>query len=97
MLDHGSHIFVWHGSALASFRDCDAVRASCLDFAVRLSSGRFPLPDVRVVTQARPCANPTYIYSVMRPQTFICAQLDVPSCKRRVGCLCASSCNPLWV
>lgn len=54
MLDHGSHIFVWHGSALASFRDCDAVRASCLDFAIRLSSGRFPLPDVRVVTQACP-------------------------------------------
>ncbi|EIE27195.1 hypothetical protein COCSUDRAFT_55218 [Coccomyxa subellipsoidea C-169] len=51
VLDHGSHIFVWHGSALSSFRDCDSVRASCLDHAVRLSSGRFPIPDLRVVTQ----------------------------------------------
>lgn len=59
MLDAGAHVFVWLGSALGSYRDCNALRAAALDYASRLTAGRFPLPDLRIVTQVLlRCLNP---------------------------------------
>lgn len=71
-------MFVWYGSALATYRDCAAVRATCLEFAGRLTSGRFPLPEIRVVNEVRIYTLPgaflkCLIYPVIGAGVVLCA------------------------
>ena len=63
MLDHGSHIFIWLGTAhacgnagagpasQASGWTRDVVEAAAQGFVAGLADGRFPVPEVRVAVE----------------------------------------------
>ena len=51
MLDHGSHIFVWLGRPSGSDGPLTPQQIACSDFAAKLSSGRFPVPEVLTIAE----------------------------------------------
>ena len=62
MLDHGSHIFIWLGTASATAGGTaggahangwtqDVVEAAAQGFVAGLADGRFPVPEVRVAVE----------------------------------------------
>ena len=65
VLDHGSHIFIWLGTAHAGGAAAgsetqgngwtrDVVEAAAQGFVAGLADGRFPVPEVRVAFEVFP-------------------------------------------
>eukprot|EP00884_Botryococcus_braunii_P000594 jgi/Botrbrau1/10535/Bobra.7_1s0015.1 len=80
VLDTGNHLCIWLGGELPESTSPEAeplsppgmqqwdrenVRAACYDLAARLSAGRFPVPDIRCVSEGTPDAR--YITSRLFP------------------------------
>jgi hypothetical protein len=72
VLDAGAHFLIWLGRDLASRRDAAAIRGACARCAAALAAGRFPLPELRTVSEARlsiPFLSPLQLLLLLFPLT----------------------------